>query len=259
MSINTITKGNSNIIRLTGSMVNWTLSLANRSGGIQIVDDFSRDASTGTENDYQFLRGDDATAEASDPTENVGATTTSADSYWPFDGGDYFTYGATNETWMQNIHKDNAAFTIIMWAYISSFASTQALAGTTGNSGTGFRFQLTTTDLQLQILNGASSVLSVTKAHGSPTNVWRMYSVSINEAGNVSILGINDSFTTSTATYSSPSSGNAAQTMQVGARGNGNAALLSGGRMYSFDVWNRAMGADELRSLFFFTRGKFEV
>ena len=90
-------------------------------------------------NGYDFYLGDTSSSESSDPTFNGTPGNLSTSEYFAFDGGDYFIYDSANETWMQNIHKDNAKFTICIWFKFGT--QDHALIGDAGNSN-GFIFEI---------------------------------------------------------------------------------------------------------------------
>src|SRR3990167_7347714 len=132
-------------------------------------------------NGYDFFLGTDATAQASDPTQTgtVGALT--LEEYFSFDAGDYFTYDTTNETWMQNLHKDNAAFTCIVWVYPGAIGAIQGLFGTCGAiANTGIAHTITAAgDSQVDVRNAGTAAL--TQLSGAPgvlgATRWQMAAV----------------------------------------------------------------------------------
>lgn len=218
-------------------------------------------------NGYDFFRGADGSATATDPTFNGTAGARSASEYFSFDGGDYFTYDTTNETWMQNLHKDNAIFTAVAWFYCAAVSGSIFGTSTAQDTGIG-------TDM---IIGGAATtlVLGVRKGTGGSalavissdlglsnmaTSAWSMCSVSVNEGATTGIMGINGSFATFTSTYTSPASGNASNTMQIGAAGNAQRILPNNSRLASLMMWEgRALSQGELQALFQATRGRFGV
>lgn len=63
-------------------------------------------------NGFDFFRGSTNVTDAGDPTFNGSAGGLSSSEFWSTDGGDYFTYDAANETWMNNMHKTGALWTV---------------------------------------------------------------------------------------------------------------------------------------------------
>src|SRR5690349_1915490 len=68
-------------------------------------------------NGYDFYRGSSAAGDAAEPTFNGTPGNLSASEYFSSDGGDNFTYDSANESWMDNLHKDGAKFTICCWIW----------------------------------------------------------------------------------------------------------------------------------------------
>lgn len=216
-------------------------------------------------NGYDFFRGADGSATATDPTFNGTAGARSASEYFSFDGGDYFTYDTTNETWMQNLHKDNAIFTLATWWYRAS-TDTSAIFGTNGGpstTGTGFHVVHNSGSVLVRCVNATVAALDLTLSTVTiPATTWTMLAMSVNEAAGASgsTWFCNGASETFNATYSSPSSGNASNTLQIGARGNASSPAANGARCATFMVWEgRALTLGEIQALFQATRGRFGV
>jgi hypothetical protein len=65
-------------------------------------------------NGYDFFRGATSASEASDPAFFGAPGAKSLNEYWQNDGaGDCFTYDSSVETWMSNLHKDGAKWSLI--------------------------------------------------------------------------------------------------------------------------------------------------
>lgn len=216
-------------------------------------------------NGHDFFLGADGSATATDPTFTGTAGSLSSSTYFSHDGGDYFTYDTTNETWMQNLHRDNAAFTALGFFYIGSTGG-QSFFGTAGASATTVGASLVSSSggqLQIIVGNGASSALVVASgANGDlAANAWNFVGVSLNEAvgsGGVQLYARNK-VTSGTSTYSSPSSGNAAQTMQIGARGAGGSPLTSGSRIGLLCMWSAALTQGQVMAFRNALRGRYGV
>lgn len=218
-------------------------------------------------NGYDFFRGADGSATATDPTFNGTAGRRSSGEYWSFDGGDYFTYDTTNETWMQNLHKDNAIFTAVAWFYCAAvngsiFGTSQAVDT---NVGTDFIIGGAATSLILGVRKGSTgsalAILSTDISLGTlTTSAWSMCSISVDEGATTGLMGINGNFATFTSTYTSPSASNATSTMQIGAAGGGQRILPNNSRLASLMMWEgRALSQGELQALFQATRVRFGV
>lgn len=209
---------------------------------------------------YDFYRGTSAVGDAAEPAFNGTAGKRSSGEYFSFDGGDYFTYDTTNETWMQNIHKDNAQFTFLAWVYFASNASNAAVCGTDRSSSTGFHFRLSTGGVVQYFVQNAGSVVLAVNRGGYTTGVWILMGWSVDEPAGVHHNIRNYAVDTASASYSSPSASNASNTLQIGAAGNAALKALSGNRIASLMFWEgRALSPGEMRAFFLATRGKFGV
>lgn len=215
---------------------------------------------------YDFFRGATNSAEASDPTFNGTAGARSVNEYWSFDGGDYFTYDTTNETWMQNIHKNNAVFTIVGWAYIGAASTVQRFCGTRAgnNSNIGFSFWVDASNkINFAASNGSgTAALQLTMAASISAGSWQFVAVTLNEATGASGASIvlNSTVETFTSTYTSPSASNATYTMEIAAGGLAGAPLTSGSRMAALAAWEGvALTTTNIGAIYNATRKRFGV
>ena len=184
-------------------------------------------------NGYDFFRGTGSGGEAADPTFTGTVGNLSSGEYWAHDGADYFRYDTTNETWMQDMHKDNAQWTFMAWIYMTS-ALSMAFLGDAGTSGgrNGVSIRSASGSFQLSVTNAGSSVQLLTFGTAMPLNAWQFIAVSQNELDASTGLHMRDggnSFT-GNGTYTSPSAANATATMEIGARGNGGEIVNPGTR-----------------------------
>jgi hypothetical protein len=211
-------------------------------------------------NGYDFFRGTSGSSESTDPTINGTPNGRSANEFLSFDGGDYLSYDTTNETWMQNIHKSGARFTFFTWAMFSGFSATQGLFGDSISTGsnTGFRWSVTTTSLQLVITNAGAEPLNKGSVHSIPASTWRCLALSVDTVANTFLTMDHGNYNSSTATYTSPSTGSATSQCCIGSRGSGELPLLNGGRMAEFAAWEgRALTQSEIDNLFSASRRRF--
>lgn len=215
-------------------------------------------------NGYDFFRGLDGSAAADDPTFNGTAGQRSTGEYWSFDGADFFRYDAVNEAWMNNIHKDNAKFTLFAWLYLS-LGTAQAIAGTeTGTVEVGFDWFVTgTSKLYFDITKGSGGTALETQTtlvlSGS---IWSLCAVSLDESvgANGMIHYMNGLAELFSSTYTTPSAANATHTMEIGARGNGSIPISNTGRLGMFAAWEGvALTVPQLNALYMGTRGRFGV
>jgi hypothetical protein len=206
---------------------------------------------------YDFFRGVDGTATTDDPTFNGSAGGLSTGEYFAFDGGDWFTYDTTNETWMQNLHKDNSKFTILAWIWCNGFATGAGIfGGTEGNIGSvGVDLAVSTSAvLQTRVRNGTgANALSDNTVATVPSGAWTFVGASVDEAvgANGGFSVINGTQALFNSTFSSPSSSNATVTYQIGARGNNNFPMPSGNRIAFFAVWEGvALTSAQVQSIY---------
>lgn len=219
-------------------------------------------------NGYDFFRGTTVGAEASDPTFTGTPGGKSSSEYFSLDGGDVFQYDSANETWMENLHKNNALFTLCTWVYMPSSAATRGILGTrgslTGHTGLSMHFNINDS-LTLSAANAGAAALNYQSAIPAPgfvEDAWNFLAVSVDEAAGASggIALFTDSSDTFDATYSSPASGSASYTMQIGSRGNADSPQVSGTRYAAVCAWEgRALTLAQLQALRDVTRRRFGV
>lgn len=216
-------------------------------------------------NGYDFFLGADGSGTATDPTFNSAGRK----SYWSFDGGDYFTYDTTNETWMQNLHKDNANYTLVFFVYKVG-VPTFLMSDNDGSSSTGVLFSARSGGadrIEIFIFNGVGTVLSKTSDSAVPPNAWHMIAVSLNEAtgagggffyldGAYAQVGGSDTFS---STYSSPSAGSAGSTMHLCSLGTGNTPVVTGTLCFATAAWSTALTKANLDAIWTAMRGRFGI
>lgn len=211
---------------------------------------------------YDFFRGTTAGADATDPAINGTAGARSSSEYLSFDGGDYCLYDTTNETWMQNLHKDNALWTMMAWVYIATPATLQSLFGLHTAIAPGASVQVSASIAGVYIRNagGGNALLAEPVGQNVAANTWTFLAVSVNEAAATGFVRNGPSSVAFTSTYTSPSAGSAGSTMEIAAVGAGNQKLTNGSRMASFTMHEAsALSAAETLAVFQATRGKFGV
>jgi hypothetical protein len=216
---------------------------------------------------YDFFLGSDVTSQASDPTFTGSVGNRGA--YWSFDGGDFFTYDSANETWMTNIHKDNAAFSLVAIYYQDGATDDIALAATGNASETGFLFYIPTTrKLDFSVQNAGTPVLGFLADTALSAGSWHMVGVSVNEAtgagggffyadGSYSKVSSADTFN---STYSSPSAGAATSKMCIGRFTEAGASQTADGqRMSCLAAWSTALTKANMDSIWSAMRDRFGI
>lgn len=225
-------------------------------------------------NGYNFLRGTTSGAEATDPTFNGTAGDLRSGTYWSLDGGDRFTLGQSNPAWVNNLHKNNAAFTLMFWIYAKTTGAitTQELFTTRTNpvTETGFAiyfgYDAAEGTINVQVTNaGSNAYLQGTIAEAVTVNdsAWNFVALSLDESVGVggTLFQVNaDGFVdNASSTYSSPSAGSASQTATLGADVTPNYPMRNGSRYAVACAWSRALTAAEIDSFFQATRQRFGI
>lgn len=139
-------------------------------------------------NGFDFHLGLTGSAEASDPTFNGKAGDLSNKTYFSGDGGDAFDYDAANETWMNNLHLDNATFSAITGVY--PVASVNNVLYGTINTNPGVDTLIDSTGkLAFRQFNGTGPQFTKTADNAMTAGAWHIVGLTLNEAG-----GANASF-----------------------------------------------------------------
>lgn len=215
-------------------------------------------------NGYDFFRGTTAGVDTTDPTINGTAGELSDAEYLSFDGGDYLRYDSANETWMENLHKNNAIWSYCTWVYVSTVGTANSVLWGTGRlsatqRGVNSHVQV---NAKLSVLVGNGSggaALSRISAADVPTGQWNFLAVSIDETNNVdgAKLVINEIEESFAAAYTTPTSSAAAAVMEIGAAGAGTSPVKANYRMSGFMMWTRALSFAEFNSIYEATKGRF--
>lgn len=218
-------------------------------------------------NDYDFNFGADGGPDTDNPTFNGTAGALTRNEYLSFDGGDFLTGASANPTWIENLHKDGAAFTFVMWKYATSASGWSFGTGANTTSKVGVALAVSEASggsITLNVSNGSGSGYAAQLGTTSPTtaalNQWVMWAVSFDEAAGIRLWRVNgEAGGDGSITYSSPSAAAATHTMQIGTRGDSLAPLPAGSRMAQFMGWSRALSAAELSDIYTKTRTRFGV
>ena len=213
-----------------------------------------------------FALGDSTGAEGKDPTINGTAGRRSSSEYLSFDGGDNLEYEGTNPTWMENVHKNNAKFSIMAWVYLTSIDTTQCIIANNGigSNVVGFTFHVSTASVMRMYVSkeAAPNVLAVLATANPVINAWNFLSVSVDEAAgsNGSFFFTNGTVDLFDATYASPTTGSGGLQLDIGSSGNSTFYLASGSRLASVVMHEgEALSSDKIRAYYQATRGKFGV
>jgi hypothetical protein len=215
-------------------------------------------------NGYDFDFGASGSVEGVDPTFSGTAGRQSASEYINFADGDYMEYDTSNETWMNNLHKNNALFTIATWAFVPTINDTVCIicgdnGGNTTDIGISLFVRQSTSVLALNVNRGTSGSNALTLS-GSAVNInaWNFLALSLDEAGNSATMQVNGTQTSHSATYSSPSASNASYTFRLADDGDASIAAQAGFRLANFSAWESvALSATAVDNLYQATRSKF--
>ena len=195
-----------------------------------------------------FNRGLSSSSESSDPTFNGTAGGLSENEYFSCDGGDYFSLasGTFDDGWSKN----NGVFTmgaVIRPATLSGLpvwmgnGDASAFNGVIIRNENGpFRLYYDTAD--------AAGVASQNSVATGTAAVPNLCIAGIDEAATTLRIKVNrvaaESYTsTASALTNNP------QNLAIGAWGNGNQPIASGGRIYMAFAWSRLLSAAEMDAL----------
>lgn len=219
-------------------------------------------------NGADFFLGADVNASTDDPTFTGIPGHTSPSAYFSFDGGDVFTYDTTNETWMQNLHKNNAIFTVVAFYYQDGAGDEMTFCGGGAIADIGINFDTSAGSPRQPQLRVGPGVLAVVADTALGSGAWHMVGLSLNEAtgagggffysdGAYNQVSASDTFT---STYTSPSSSDMTHTFQVGASGNGPSVnpTTDGQRLSCIAIWEgTALSKANMDSIWAAMRGRF--
>lgn len=216
-------------------------------------------------NGYDFFRGATSGAEASDPTFNGTAGQRASTNYWSFDGGDFFRLALANPSWVNDLHKDNAKFTLMTWIYFPDITSgTPTIFGTnaaTSNPGVIWYFDTAERHL-FQVTHGTGAALLIYTSPSIAIGAWHLFAVSIDEAvgANGAFVYVDGVGTNWTSTYTTPSAAAATSTAEIGAAGSAASPLPNTTRLGMFAAWSGvALTQTQLNALYQTTRGRYGV
>lgn len=210
-------------------------------------------------NGYDFFRGTTNGSEGTDTTfQRSGGL--SICSWFQTDGGDNMTYDSANETWMNNIHKDSAVFTILVWALLNATGAAGFCGTRPNTSDVGFYFGRNgNATVACQVNRGGSTAFSFSHTQGA-TKSWALYSFSVNEPVPYNFIGSNKDFTINEVAYSTPSASDSSFTFSLFNRGGGaSSPMASGGKMAAFMAWEGvALNIGQVSQFYDLTARRFQ-
>tara|TARA_R110002126_G_scaffold53902_1_gene145983 strand:+ start:2161 stop:3006 length:846 start_codon:yes stop_codon:yes gene_type:complete len=202
-------------------------------------------------NGQDFFRGPDGNSQR--PVFNGTAGGLSSSEYWSWaddSGAPYFRYDSANETWMNNMHQNNALWSVCWVIYATDTGYANGMIGTTvSNSQHGFNVHLTSggTSNKFRIRAHAGNYTNaINETSADPQvnfNAWNFIGMTISEAagGTASRWWTDrsgeDAFN---GTYTSPSSAAATNVLELFAKGAGTStwAGASGLKVGAVAAWS---------------------
>ncbi|MBZ9859906.1 hypothetical protein [Mesorhizobium sp. CA12] len=214
-------------------------------------------------NGINFNLGATSSSETSDPTFGGTAGRRSLSEVFTLDGADYFTLAASNPPWVQSMHKDNALWSAAFWFNNATWANALfgTLGSTTGNTGVRYGYDSLGRGT-LYIRNAGNGPLTISSTTVIVAGSWNFLGLSMNEALGVNgcLVNTNGTQESFTSTYSSPATGNATFTLQLGCGGNNLIPLANGSQIACAAFWtSKALTHSEMESIRQITRARFKV
>lgn len=209
-----------------------------------------------------FYLGNTASSESQDPTFVGTAGGLSRGEYFSLDGGDHFKLTSSNPTWIDNLHKAGAVFSIFCWAYWGGSVGLTRLAGSSsGNaSSVGIDFGTNGSSRQAFAVRTGSGGIFITGTLTASADVWNAYGFSLDEGVSAAWLLNETVENESQNSYTSPSSSSATNPMRIIGNGAGGNRLPNGSRIAVMCMWEgRALTQSELSSLYQATKTRFGI
>ena len=210
---------------ITNASLTTDLKLALDAGDINSYDGSSQtwiDTSSAP-NASEFHLGESTGADGNDATFTGGAGGIS-DEYFSTNATTYLKYGASNESWMENYHKNSAIGTIFVAGYVPGSGSGDRLQfGTCSTNGgqVGFVYHVTGGGtVSFGPHNGIGGI-PILPAGGGVASLggfgpgWFIAASTFNEATSTFEHFLNGVWDTKSDTYDTPSSASASDTMTI--------------------------------------------
>jgi hypothetical protein len=229
--------------------------------------------------DYHWTRGQSAAVDSTD-TDYVADGAASYMSSGLFGLGRYMSLLTGSTSFLKSMHKDGAAWTIIMWVRYANAGSNIAPlfdSGTSDGGGADMsrgvifgdtgNIQQTVGRFRLRVKqdSGGTNAFAVqSDAALSPGSTY-MLAASLDEAAGTGFLYRNGDYDpvsgsgTFAVSFTSPSTTDATNPPRLGARGDAGASVVIDTRWYVVRVYNRALTKAELDTQFASERSRFGV
>jgi len=208
-----------------------------------------------TTGDIDSYLGATGSADGDEPTFNGSAGGLSSSECLSVDGGDFTRLISANPTAIENLHKNNADFTIMaIWYHKTVGANNVGIFGSDGGSAAkiGIRWWFAGAEKPRFTVSASGSFAIDAEATGTAltNNAWHIMFLSYDEASSSGFQVVNESSVhTISAAYSTPSASAASHKAELFASGNAALKALTGTRMAGFALWTESLTDAECDSL----------
>lgn len=205
-----------------------------------------------------FLLGSTASVETIDPEFNPRG-------YFEYDGTQYFFYNSTNETWMENLHKDGAISTLVSEYHSNGTAIPRGLgtASICNDVGGNYGPSIYETDNAAcgdghevsQAITGDLNTQGI-------LNKWHIGGYSMSENGGAVSYFFVDSLYGTPANWNSasaPSAAAATYTCKIGNNGGASAPSAAGTKQGFLMLFSIQIAQSDLKKLFHLLRGRRSI
>lgn len=153
------------------------------------------------------------------PTFNGTPGGVSLSEYWAFTGVESFQYAAANVAWMDAIHQNNAAFTLVMFGYFPADNSRTFIGDEALNAAqVGFTWGISAGHLmRFQVANGSGVFALTADGPAVPINQWTFVAITVDEAAASGRFYVDGASSFFVPTYGSPSGAAATSNLTIGA------------------------------------------
>lgn len=211
-------------------------------------------------NGQNFFLGADGNITASDPTFTGVQNSLTKDTYYSFNGSNYFNFPGSSPSWAQGVSLDGGVLSGGIWINTVAGLSVYFASRTQVATAIGFSFFKSATEkLSFAVGNGTAAALATTPMVASiPTGSWNFLGITINESlgTNGLTLQVNSTQEQFTSTYTSPSA-SVVTALKIGSHGNGNTPIPTGHQINMAVFDNTYWGATKLNDFYNATKGRF--
>lgn len=205
-------------------------------------------------NSRDFVLGAAVGVSTDDPTLVAGAPLTRS-RYLSFDGGDYLTKATANDAFFNGLHKDDAAWSIVVAIYVpaTNSAASRILA-TKAAAGSDVGIMWTLNGNETVCILQSDGVANFTLGSGSDKadlDAWNVIGVSQDEAGGAtgSFIYMNGTVETYDGAYTTPSASDAGTPATIGADGAAGGVFIADVRLGAFMMFASAITQAQMASL----------